>query len=99
MNQAQQVETRSEDWDSWNAWADGRIAAALEQHDNIITEATGSVIGEIRCELREEFRKELDAATGKLGVELRELIAGLRTELARLETELARRLTSLGTET
>jgi hypothetical protein len=99
MNQAQQEEVRNEDWDSWNAWADGRIAAALERHGDNLLEGTGTVIGEIRCELREEFRKELDAATGKLGVELRELIAGLRTEVAGLETALARRLTSLETET
>jgi hypothetical protein len=46
-----------------------------------------------------EFRKELEAATAKLGVEQRELIAGLRTELARLETELARRLASFAAET
>ena len=48
-------------------------------------------MGEIRAGLRREFRKELEAATSKLGVELRELIAGSRIELARLETELARR--------
>jgi hypothetical protein len=95
MRQAHQDEVRSEDWDSWNAWADGRINAALEA----FTEATGSAMGEIRAGLRSEFRKELEAATGKLGVEQRELIAGLRTELARLETELARRLASLATET
>jgi hypothetical protein len=46
-----------------------------------------------------EFRKELEAATAKVGVELRELIAGLRTEHARFETECTRRLTSLATET
>src|SRR5262245_58957820 len=93
--QAHQVESRSEDWDSWNAWADGRINAALEA----FTEATGSAMGEIRAGLRSEFRKELEAATAKLGIEQRELIAGLRTELARLETEFARRLASFATET
>jgi hypothetical protein len=94
MNQAQQIETRSEDWDSWNAWADGRINAALEQYAEISTQAAGEAMGEIRAGLRVEFRKELEAASAKLGVELRELIAGLRTDLARLETDLARRLTS-----
>src|SRR5262245_33247808 len=44
------------------------------------------------------FAKSSRAATAKLGVELRELIAGLRTEFARLETEVARRLTVLETE-
>jgi hypothetical protein len=96
--QAHQV-ARSEDWDSWNAWADGRIAAALERHEEAFTEAVGRALSEFRAGLRTEFRKELEAATGKLGVELRELNAGLRTEVARLETELARRLTSLETET
>jgi hypothetical protein len=97
--QGHQGESRSDDWDSWNAWADGRINAALEQHKDALDEAIGAVIAEIRADLRVEFRKELEAATAKLGVEQRELIAGLRTELARLETELARRLTSLATET
>jgi hypothetical protein len=92
--QAHQIESRS-DWDSWNAWADGRINAALEP----FTEAVGEALGEIRAGLRVEFRKGLEAATGKLGVELREVIAGLRTELARVETELARRLASFATET
>ena len=73
------------------AWADERISAALEQHKNFVTEVTGEALGEISAGLREEFRKELKAATGKLGVELRELIAGFGTELARLEIELARR--------
>jgi hypothetical protein len=45
------------------------------------------------------FAKSSRPRSPKLGVELRELIAGLRTDLARLETELARRLTSLETET
>jgi hypothetical protein len=88
--QAHQVESRSEAWDSWNAWADGRINAALEP----FREAVGEVLGETRADLRREFRKELEGATAKLGVELRELIAGLRTDCARLETELAQRLTS-----
>ena len=91
MSQANQVEIRSEGRDSWNAWADERISAALEQHKNFVTEVTGEALGEISAGLRSEFRKELEAATGKLGVELRELIAGLGTELARLQTELARR--------
>jgi hypothetical protein len=99
MRQANQVESHNEGWDSWNTWADGRIAAALERHDKIFTEAVGEVLGEIRADLQEEFREELEAATGKLGVELREVIAGLRTELARVETELARRLASFATET
>jgi hypothetical protein len=99
MRQANQVESHNEGWDSWNAWADGRIAAALERHDKIFTEAVGEALGETREDLREEFRKELEAATGKLGVELRELITGLRTEFARLETELAQRLTRLEIET
>jgi hypothetical protein len=97
--QAHQVESRSEEWDAWNSWADGRIASALEQHEKVFTETTGEALGEIHAGLRREFRKELEAATGKLGVELREFIAGLRTELARLETELARRLASFATET
>jgi hypothetical protein len=91
MRQAPQVEVRSEGWDSWNAWADGCIAAALKQHEKLFTEAVGEALGEICEGLGNEFRKELQAATGKLGVELRELNAGLRTELARHETELARR--------
>jgi hypothetical protein len=99
MREAHQVEPRSEDWDSWNSWADGRIAAALQQHGDALAEATGTVIGEIRGELRKEVQKELEAATSKLGLELRELVAGLRTELARLETELGRRLTSQETQT
>jgi hypothetical protein len=70
--------------------ADGRIAAALKQHEKLFTEAVGEALGEICEGLGNEFRKELQAATGKLGVELRELNAGLRTELARHETELAR---------
>jgi hypothetical protein len=94
-----QVESRSDGWDAWNAWADGRIAAALERHEEAFTEAVGRALSEFRAGLRTEFRKELEAATGKLGVELRELNAGLRTESARLETELARRLTNLETET
>jgi hypothetical protein len=93
--QAHQVENRSEDWDGWNAWADGRINAALEP----FREAVGEVLGETRVDLRREFRKELETAAAKLGVELREVIAGLRTELAQLETELARRHASLATET
>src|SRR5262245_4503093 len=93
---AHQVESRSEDW---NAWADGRINTALEQHGNALDEAIGVVIAEIRADLRVEFRKELEAATAKLGVEQRELIAGLRTELGRLETEFARRPASFATET
>src|SRR5262249_35270012 len=97
--QPHQVESRSEDWDGWNAWADGRINAALEQHGDALDEAIGAVIAEIRAGLRVEFRNELEGATAKLGVELRELIAGLRTELARLETEFARRLASFATET
>jgi hypothetical protein len=96
--QAHQV-ARSEDWDSWNAWADGRIAAALERHEKFFTEVTGQALGEFGAGLRVEFLKELEAVTAKLGVELRELIAGMRTELARLERELARRLTSLETGT
>jgi hypothetical protein len=106
MSQANQVEIRSEDWDSWNAWADGRIAAALKRHQRFLMDVVGEALGEIRAGLRVEFRKELEAATAKLGIELRELIAGLQielarleTELARLETELARLLTSLETET
>jgi hypothetical protein len=91
MSQVDQVEIRSVDWDSWNAWADDRINAALEQHKNFVTEVTGAALGEISAGLRSEFRKELDAATGKLGVDLRELIAGLGIELARLQTEFARR--------
>jgi hypothetical protein len=93
--QAPQVENRSEDWDGWNAWADGRINAALEP----FREAVGEVLGETRADLRREFRKELQGATAKLGVEMRELNAGLRAELARFETELARRLTGLERET
>jgi hypothetical protein len=100
MPKANQVEIRSEDRDSWNAWADERINAALEQHQKFVTEVTGVALGEISAGLREEFRKELEAATGKLGVELRELIVGLGTELARLQTELARRGSqALATET
>jgi hypothetical protein len=99
MRQANQVESHNEGWDSWNTWADGRIAAALERHDKIFTEAVGEALGETREDLQEEFRKELETATGKLGVELRELISGLRIELARAETELARRLASLESET
>jgi hypothetical protein len=87
MNQAQQVEIRNEDWGAWNAWADGRIAAALELHEKLLAEATGAAMGEIRADLRVEFRKELEAATAKVGVELRELIVGAH-RLARLETEL-----------
>jgi hypothetical protein len=89
--QVNQAELRSEDWDSWNAWVDGRIDAALEQHQTFSTEVTGAALGEIRADLRNEFRKELEAATGELGVELRKLIVGVGTELARLQTELARR--------
>jgi hypothetical protein len=33
-------------------------------------------MGEIRADLRVEFRKDLEAATAKVGVELRELIVG-----------------------
>jgi hypothetical protein len=99
MQQANQLESRSEEWESWTRWVDGRINAALEQHDELWMEASGAAIGEIRYELRKEFRKELEAATVKLGVELREQIVELRTALARLETELARRLTSLEMET
>jgi hypothetical protein len=62
---------------SWNSWADRRIAAALEQHEKFFTEVTGEALGEIRADLRVDFRKELEAATAKLGVELREIIAGL----------------------
>src|SRR4051812_10375016 len=98
MRQANQAEIRSEDWDSWNAWADGRIKAALEQYESISTEGTGEALGEIRAGLRREFRSELEAATGRLGIELNELIAELRSELTRLETELARRLASLERE-
>jgi hypothetical protein len=94
-----QVENRSGEWDSWNTWADGRITAALEQHEKFFTEVTGAALGEFGAGLRVELRKELEAVTTKLGVELRELIAELRTELARLETEFARRLTSLETGT
>src|SRR5262249_15125743 len=68
---------------------------------SLATETAGQALGEI-AGLRMEFRKglkELEVATGELGVELRELIAGLRTEFARLETELTRRLASLATET
>ena len=93
--QAHQVEKR----DAWNSWADGRIAAALQQHEKLFTDAVGAAMGEIRAGLREEFRKELETATAKIGVDLRELNAGLRTELAGLEAELARRLASLKTET
>ncbi len=100
MPQANQVEIRSEDRDSWNAWADERINAALEQHQNFVTEVTGAALGEISAGLREEFRKELETATGKLGVELRELIAAFGTEFARLQTEFARRGSqALATET
>jgi hypothetical protein len=99
MSQANQVEIRNEDRDSWNAWADERINSALEQHQNFVSEVTGEALGEISAGLREEFRKELEAVTGKLGVELRELIAGLRIEFARLEMELAGRFTSLEKET
>jgi hypothetical protein len=88
QQEAHQV-ARREDLDSWNAWADGRIAAALERHEKIFTDAVGEALDEIREGLRNEFWKELEAATAKLGVELREPVAGLRTELARLETELA----------
>ena len=70
MNQDQQVEIRSgNEWDSWNSWADGRIAAALEQYEKVVTEATGEALGEIRAGLRVEFRKELEGATAKLGVD------------------------------
>ena len=53
--QANQVEIRSEDWNSWNVWADGRINAALEQHQNFFTEVTGEALGEISAGLRQEF--------------------------------------------
>jgi hypothetical protein len=96
--QAHQVEAPSEDWDDWNAWADVRIAAALEQHEKLFA-GRWQALGEIRADLRREFRNELESAAGKLGVELRELIAGSRTELACLETELARRLANLETQT
>jgi hypothetical protein len=49
--------------------ADGRIAAALEQYEKVVTEATGEALGEIRAGLRVEFRKELEGATAKLGVD------------------------------
>src|SRR5512132_595541 len=39
--QAHQVEAPSEDWDGWNAWADVRIAAALEQHEKLFAVAAG----------------------------------------------------------
>jgi hypothetical protein len=70
----------------------------LEQHDEPLMEVVGVCVAEFRADLRMEFRKELEVATGELGVELRELIAELRTEFARL-TELGRRLASLATET
>jgi hypothetical protein len=63
------------------------------------SETAGQALGEIHAGLRTEFRKELEVATGKLGVELRELITELRTESLRLETELGRRVASLATET
>jgi len=63
----------------------------------LATETAGQALDE-SAGLRMEFRKELEVATGELGVELRELVAGLRTEFARL-TELGRRLASLATET
>jgi hypothetical protein len=99
MRQTTQGEIRSEDWNSWNAWADGRINAALERREKLFAEGAGEALGEVWAELRREFRRELEAATGKLGVELRELITGVRTEFAHLETELSRRFTSRETET
>ena len=98
MRQTAQGEIRSEDWNSWNAWADGRINAALERHEKIFAEGAGGALGEIWAGLRREFRGELEAATAKLGVDMRELSAGLRTELAHVETELSRRATNRETE-
>ena len=82
---------------SWWEWTDQRIDAQLEA----LTESIGQIVGEERVRHRRETEKALaplEGATAKLGVELRELIAGLRTELARLETEFARRPASFATE-
>jgi len=83
---------------SWWEWTDQRIDARLEA----LTESIGEIVGKERVRHRREIEKALaplEGATAKLGVELRELIAGLRTELARLETEFARRPASFATET
>jgi hypothetical protein len=57
MSQANQVGIRSGDPDSWNAWADERINAAIEQHKNFVTEVTGEALGEISAGLREDLGK------------------------------------------
>jgi hypothetical protein len=86
-------------WDEWNAWVDGRVDAAFQKYMKAFVEGTGGAMGAIRAGLRKEFQRELEVASGKLDIELRGLISGLRAELARLETELARRVASFTTET
>src|SRR3954468_22076244 len=44
MQQTTQGEVCNEDWDSWNAWADGRISAALERHEKIFAEGAGEAL-------------------------------------------------------
>jgi hypothetical protein len=92
-------EAHQSDWDSWNAWVDGRINTALEHHQEFLTEAVGDALGETRLDLRTEFRKELGAGIAQLGVELRELITGVRSAFVERDVEFARRLAIVEKET
>jgi hypothetical protein len=50
---------------SWNAWADDRIAAALNQHARMYDKAVGRALGRATAKLQDEIaelRCELDAA-------------------------------------
>jgi len=53
------------DWSDWERWCDGRIAAALEEHDRAYDKAVGRALGEACNELRDEIaalRRELATA-------------------------------------
>jgi hypothetical protein len=65
MNQAQQIEILSEDWDGWSAWVDGRINAALEQHGDVLAEATGLAIGEDSLQASEGISERAGSPHGQ----------------------------------
>jgi hypothetical protein len=78
------VESDSDEWSGWNAWADARIEAALAQRETIQIETIGEALGEVRAQLRTEIAKAVGAATKELRAEpdtLRSEISALRSLL------------------
>jgi hypothetical protein len=61
-----ETRTTSEDADDWNRWAEAHVRRGIDEYREVLLQAVGEVLGEVRQQLREEFDEKLSALRREL---------------------------------